>query len=300
MGQLISDPHSGYSFDELRRMVHAGEAIRVRPGTYLIGSSNVGALDLHRQAIRGTVPRIAADAVVSHTSAAVLHDLPVWDVHLDKVHFTRPRAYGGRRLRWLHLHVAPIDAVERATIDGIGCTSLSRTVVDAARTLSARQAVALGDRALRRGLDPARLTWSLARAKGWPGVPRARRVVDFLDARSESPGESHSRVILSAIGCRPSHTQYEVRDLLGRVVARTDFCWEEQRTVGEFDGRIKYGRDLNPGQDIEEVLFEEKRREDAIRDLGWQVVRWTWPDLATPRALHDRVQRAFARSSRAG
>lgn len=299
MGKLITDAQSGYTFDELRRMARAGQAIRLRPGAYLVGPpASADALTLHRETIRGTVPRLASDALVSHTSAAVLHGLPVWNLHLDRVHFTRSRSYGGRRQRWLHLHVAPIDEVERVTVDGVNCTSLPRTLVDVARTLPPRQAVAIGDRALTLGLDPQKLVWSLARAKGWPGIPRARRVVDFLDARRESPGESHSRVVLSDIGLRPSHTQYEVRDRLGQLVARTDFCWQEHGTIGEFDGRIKYGRVLNPDQDVEQVLIDEKRREDALRDLGWQVVRWTWPDLATAQVLHDRLQRAFARAAR--
>jgi hypothetical protein len=62
--------------------------------------------------------------------------------------------------------------------------------------------------------------------------------------------------------------QREIHGLDGRLVARVDFCWEEQRTVGEFDGKIKYGRLLKPGQPIEEALFDEKRREDSLRDLG--------------------------------
>jgi len=51
-----------------------------------------------------------------------------------------------------------------------------------------------------------------------------------------------------------------------------DFYWDEQKTVGEFDGKIKYGRLLKPGQRIEDVVFAEKLREDAVRDLGLQVV----------------------------
>jgi hypothetical protein len=45
-------------------------------------------------------------------------------------------------------------------------------------------------------------------------------------------------------------------------------------------------------------LFQEKRREDALRDLGWEVVRWMWADLFAPAQLLDRLARAFARGSR--
>ena len=68
------------------------------------------------------------------------------------------------------------------------------------------------------------------------------------------------------------------------------------RTIGEFDGKIKYGRMLKSGQAIEDVLFAEKRREDALRDLGWQIVRWLWADLYRRGVIRDRVLRALARS----
>ena len=82
-------------------------------------------------------------------------------------------------------------------------------------------------------------------------------------------------------------------------MGRADFGWEAQRTLGEFDGKVKYGRLLlKPGQSPENALFEEKRREDRLRDLGWQVVRWVWADLFAPSALLDRLHRACARGQR--
>ena len=79
----------------------------------------------------------------------------------------------------------------------------------------------------------------------------------------------------------------------GRV-GRTDFAWPEQRTVGEFDGRIKYGRLLRPGQQPGDAVFEEKRREDAIRDTGLRVVRWVWDELDCFGDVVERLWRAFA------
>ena len=43
------------------------------------------------------------------------------------------------------------------------------------------------------------------------------------------------------------------------------------------------------------MIFEEKLREDAVRDLGLQVVRWIWRDLYRAGVLRERVLRAFAR-----
>lgn len=75
-----------------------------------------------------------------------------------------------------------------------------------------------------------------------------------------------------------------------------DFAWPEHRTIGEFDGRVKYGRLLRPGEDAGEVVFREKVREDLLRDAGWQVVRWVWADLDRPHVVADRVRRAFRRA----
>jgi hypothetical protein len=80
-------------------------------------------------------------------------------------------------------------------------------------------------------------------------------------------------------------------------VDRTDLAGQ-QRLVGEFDGRVEYGRLLGPGQDAGDAVFAEKRREDAIRDEDWNVLRWVWADLRRPDRLAARVRRAFERPSR--
>jgi hypothetical protein len=65
-------------------------------------------------------------------------------------------------------------------------TSLVRTVLDLARTLPMTQAVAAGDRALALGLTGEKLHAGLLAMERWPGIRAARRVVEFLDVRSES------------------------------------------------------------------------------------------------------------------
>jgi hypothetical protein len=195
------------------------------------------------------------------------------------------------------VHGALLDVHEIVLIDNMPVTSLARTVLDLARTWPMTQAVAAGDRALTLGLTGAELDVGLIAMKRWPGVRAARRVVEFLDVRSESVGESMSRVRLMEEGLPAPKSQREIYGPDGKPIARVDFFWEEHQTVGEFDGKIKYGRLLKPGQRIEDVIFEEKLREDAVRDLGLQVVRWIWPDFYRVGVLRERVLRAFARAS---
>ena len=105
-------------------------------------------------------------------------------------------------------------------------------------------------------------------------------------------------MVLHRWGVGPSSLQFEVRGEGGLLVARTDFAWEEHGLLGEFDGRVKYGRLLRPGQQPGDAVFEEKRREDAVREEGWGVTRWVWTDLAAGHVLAARVRRAQQRIRR--
>ena len=63
----------------------------------------------------------------------------------------------------------------------------------------------------------------------------------------------------------------------------------------EFDGAVKYA-----GADGREALVREKRREDALRAMGYEVVRVTWADLTHPEVVVALVRRALARSAARG
>ncbi len=95
-------------------------------------------------------------------------------------------------------------------------------------------------------------------------------------------------------GLPPPVLQWEVRSVDGTFVGRVDFGWPEHRTVGEFDGRAKYGRLLRPGQDPGDTVFEEKLREDTLRDHRLSVARWTWSDLDRFEPVARRLRRGFS------
>jgi len=297
--QHAPDPRlAGLTTKELLRGTRRGELVRLRRGWYLVAEQvPPDPVGRHRQLLHATCPLLAPGSVVSHLSAAVLHGLPVWREQLSHVQVTRTDGRGKRRGN-VHVHVAPLTDAEVVEVDGLAVTSVARTVVDLARTLPLDRAVAAGDAALRAGTGTTTLGEALDAAAGRPGVAAARRAVDLLDARSESAGESCSRVLLHRIGLPPTSLQHEVLDETGRLVARADFGWEEHRTLGEFDGRVKYEQLLRPGETAGDAVWREKWREDAIRDLGWQVVRWGTSQLADEQQLRDRLLRAFRRGSR--
>lgn len=287
----------GWSDAELFRELRRGDLTRLRPGAYLTAEP-ADDTQRHRLQVAATLEALRRPAVVSHQSAAVLLGMPLWGVDLRRVHVTRRPPASSEVGRHLRCHVARLTDEDVVTVDGVPVTSPARTALDLARTLAVEPAVVALDAALRLDLvHRLALDRLVEGVAGTPGSRSAARVVRFADGRSESVGESRSRLLLHRLGLTPSVLQLDVRSPTGRLLGRADFGWEQERVVGEFDGRITYGRLLRPGQDAGDVVFEEKRREDAFRDEDWGVVRWTWGDLA-PGVLGPRVRRALDRGRR--
>ncbi|MBJ8337947.1 hypothetical protein JGU71_03520 [Antrihabitans sp. YC3-6] len=290
----------GFTDDELQRRCDDGDLIRVRPGVYCPAESatDLDAVARHRVLISSTVPKLLVESVVSHTSAAVLLGLPLWNTSLRKVTSTIDRSNGGRSSTHTHLRSAPFAADEVTAIDGIPVFGPVRTVVDLARTFPFEQAVVVGDAAMQKfGLTHDELFDGLRRWPRRPGAPAARRAIRFMDGRSESVGESRSRVRMHEAGLPAPELQYRIVSADGQFLGRTDFCLPDLGVIGEFDGASKYGKLLRPGQTPSEAIFEEKRREDSLRDSGAEVVRWVWSELDDFATVAARWTRAIERAT---
>jgi hypothetical protein len=224
--------------------------------------------------------------VISHASAGVLWQLPYVD-RPPVPTFTAERARRGES----GVYVAAFTAADVTHWSGLPITTPERTLVDLLRTASSRgRAQALADGAARRAFDDGRLDAALRAGTGWPGIRQAREAWQHRDGRIESVLESCCRVWFRDGGLPEPEPQIEVR-AGGRILARVDFLFREQRTAVESDGRLKY--------DDPAALWQEKLREDRLRDLGFEVVRATWADGADGGAqLVERVRRAFTRADR--
>lgn len=242
-------------------------------------------------------------ALASHESAAVLWGLPLYRHRPERVHLTTPaptRISSGPDVR---RHLAPVGPGDVVVRSGIRCTSLARTVFDVTRTLPLEAAIACADAAERlmalRGREwdqDAVLAWRegmqrrLADADGARGIRQARWVFDFSDGRAQLPGESVSRLQLIRLGFARPRLQVPVSAPNGRHYF-VDFGLEEMRTFGEFDGQGKYTDEaMRRGIPLEQVLLEEKRREDWIRGTTqWRFVRWQDEHIVTAAALGRRL-----------
>jgi len=192
----------GYNHDDLRRLQQRSELVRIRRGAYATESRPEITIDeRHRRLVLATAPQLREGAILSHGSAAVLHGLPVWPEALARVHVTRNRQGNGTRRSIVQVHGTPLDPREVTTIDGVPVSSLTRTVLDLARTLPMEQAVAAGDRALALGLPKGKLEAGLQAMERWPGVRSARRI-------PRCPQRERRRVSQprSANGGRPSRS----------------------------------------------------------------------------------------------
>lgn len=290
----------GLTTDEVERMLARGVLVRVRRGAYARADSwsALSPEQRHLLAARAVLRAVPRPAVLSHVSAAVAHGLPVWGADLSKIHIVRTsRRQSARVEAGVVHHACQLPAEHRTTVDGIPVTTVARTVVDHARSVRFEAGVVTADAALHAGsTNEQELKETALWQADWPGSRSAIRVVTFADAASESVGESRGRVKISSVGLPEPELQVDICDERGVLVARADYLFRAQRTIGEFDGRIKY-RTETAGPNLEEVLWREKLREDALRALGYEVVRFTWADLErAPSEFRRRFLAAFARA----
>ena len=196
-----------------------------------------------------------------------------------------------RRRAKADLRLHPWDDVARLElIGGARSLAIAESAPLVATAGSLEGAVVAVDAALRRGYCTVEeLVSVVARLgqRGCPGIGRARRLIASLDPRAESPGESRVRMFFMAWGV-PWVSQVTIRDARGQFVARVDFL-VDRWVVVEFDGRMKY--------DDPQVLWAEKRREDALRALGYEVVRLTWSDLDHPERVARLIREARGRAA---
>jgi hypothetical protein len=197
----------------------------------------------------------------------------------------------------LRSHVARLGPEDVVRVGGTAVTSITGTVIDLARSVPFAPALVVADAALASGRTTSEQLLAALDA-GARGTWSPRRALRAADPRGESAGESRSRALTIDAGLPLPDLQMDVHAPDGRLAGRCDFGWRERGLLGEFDGRVKYGRLLRPGQQPGGAVFEEKRREDALHDEGWGVVRWVWADLATAAALVARWVRAFERGAR--
>lgn len=277
------------------RLVLDGRAVRVARGAYSPVESWHESTPRARYLalIRAIAMTRATRPVLSHWSAAAVHDLPMDGDWPTLVHITQAPGAGARSRHAVIRHSTSLSGDEVEEIDGLLVTTLARTVVDIAATAETRRAIVMADAVLfhdaDHGVHPRlRRDELLAAADSrgrFSGFRRARSVIDFAETQAATPIESVSRFTMHQLGCPRPQLQVAHYDRAG-FIGNTDFAWPEFGVVGEADGRQKYlDERFRGGRSAEQVVYDEKLREDRLRALPRKVARWGWSVARDPRRL---------------
>lgn len=285
---------AGFTQRQISHRVARCEWRKLRRGIYCDagrydGSDAAGRLHIHLVAALLAAP----SAVASHVSAGRHFDWPFlgsWDARpwltADRGD-TRRTPVNNRT--WV-IEAAGLPDDQWALVDGLRVTTRPRSAVDLARHLPVREGLVVVDAALHRGdVDPDGLAAVVAYCENWPGIRRARKVVDLADGRSESPYESVARLQCFRLGVDtdPQAWMYDGRGCIGR----TDLRIVGHNAVLEVDGAVKYGDD-EPGS-----LLGEKRRHERIEQAGIAVGRLSAAESMARDVVAERVAVTCARAA---
>ena len=271
---------------------------RTRHGVYMPYAAweAADALEQHRLLSQAVLLRHDNRVALSHTSAAVMLGLRLHEPDLSQVHVTRLDGKGGRHLEHVSYHEGPWSPNDIFSLDEMLLVDPVTAAVGAAALTSVAKGVVLLDSLYDLDLGtPEDVERQRRRVEHHPFSQHLHMPVRLARPGSQSVGESLCRCHFFWQHVPEPVLQFKVYDDQGRLVGITDFAWPEQRLLGEFDGKIKYGRLLRPGQTPSDAVFEEKKREDRLREVtDFGMVRFTWADLHAPQALGDRVRRQLA------
>lgn len=235
-------------------------------------------------------------AVASHLTAALIHGFEVvtgmpgvrdgqpTDLHM---HVTVSTPNGVRYPPDVKVHRTNLERREVMLIESVPVTTPARTAADLLLTQPRTLAIAALEQGLQKGilaLDDLVLLPGMMRCR--PGAQRGKDWLTLVTPGTGSPLETLSRLKFAEFGLIPSRIQPVILDERGRFVARSDFEFTngDRKVLGEADGRSIH--------DLPEARYADREREDALRQLGYEVVRWVWSDVINDlEALVVRIRR---------
>ena len=244
-----------------------------------------GPMNLVRAAV-ATLP----DAVVSHDSAAEMHDLPKLrrGVASVLVHSRTTHVFPGVAVHRCH----DLQVEHIVEINGLPVTSVPRTVVDLSRFLTVRHLTAVLDSVVadrRAGVDEVQAVVDRVARKGKPGITKIRWILEEreLGPRHGTPLERLGADVLRNGGLPDPRFEFPIPWSPER---RFDAAYPDARLAIEWDSRRWH--------ELTEAFARDRERDRQALLHGWRVVRFTWVDVGrTPADVVQTVQRLLQAGS---
>ncbi len=285
---------AGFRDCDLTRGVRRGSLVRFRHGSYTFPDLWTALDDVGRHLVRArsAVHGMRGQVALSHVSAALAHGLSTWGVSLERVHVTRLDGGVGRIDGDVVHHEGKTAPGEPVEVDGLLVVPPTRSAIETGTMSTPESALVVMDSLLHRKLGTEEdLESQFQLMQHWPRTRRLHVPVLMAQAGAASPGESRGRWLFRATGVPAPVLQHPVHGPHGELIGVCDWAWLDHGVLGEFDGRIKYGRLLKDDEEPGDVVFAEKLREDRLREVtDYRMVRLIWDDLARPTKTAQRVR----------
>ena len=268
----------------LRRRLASGALVMARPGVYVLPGHTFTPQMLLRAAT------YALPGVVSHESAAEIHDLPY--VPRGMAVISVPHRTTNRFPEVVLHQSTDLFPHHIEEIDGLRITTVPRTIFDLASRLRPRRIRMLVEQAVverKCALDELTTIKDELARRGRPGSASFREVLCEIGpgvALSESALELAGMGLIRDAGLPEPHQQLELpwRDTCD---GRVDMAYPEARLIIELDGRRWHSRT--------ETMEMDHKRDRAAQLAGWRVFRFTWSQLEdTPGDFIGSVALALA------
>ena len=247
---------------------------RLHQGVYFLGHGPITVRTRWLAAALAYGPR----AKLSHRTGAALHGIR--QDNRARIDVSVP-SRSVHQQPGIHAHQAASLAPEDVTvIDGIPCTTLSRTLIDLAEVVSRRAVVLALDQAeLARIFDLRDLEAALVRAAGRPGAAVVRSILaEYHGPLEREPFVEAFLALCERAGLRAPEPEVEI--MLEDGPIHVDFLWRAERIAVELDSRSFH--------DSTRAMDEDRDRDQQLLLAGFAPLRLTWRHLHAQAARTER------------
>ena len=270
---------AGVADSVLRNLCARDQLRREQSGIYVVGGAPV----TYRARLWCAV--LSTGGVLAfHTAAELwgMADRPDDDVHVLLPHARRISKQDGVRI-----HRRRRGAEQSVQLDRLPVTGRGDTVLDQLSVLHPRDASMLADRAVQRSwLRPEAVLARVVEYPHRPGNAQLRRLAARLGDGAASMSERRLHRILRSTGIRSWIPNYQLW-VDGALIAVLDVAVPHVKLAIEVDGMAYH---VDPDR-----FQRDRTRQNAVVNLGWTVLRFTWSDLVDrPNYVATAIRRRAA------